>query len=228
MTIYRCGVFDRRPGLSDADFRAHWINVHGVLAKKLPGLGTYRQNHILERLYEATDSPVQAIDGVSQLSFDTVADMVRSDASTEYAACKEDIPKFQGGITVLVLESDEIMPAASSAPAPVKLLWVSTRRDGQESAGLRQRWLEANRNAARDVPGARRFVQNFVTDRGHAVKTGALSGDPSGAESVSELWFDDTDQLKAAVGSEAGKRLLHGDNLLRPVGIYRVEEVRIA
>ena len=86
MTIYRCGVFDRRPGLSDEQFRQHWINVHGALAKKLPGLGTYRQNHILERIYEADDSPVQAIDGISQLSFESVAHMVHSDASVEYAA----------------------------------------------------------------------------------------------------------------------------------------------
>ena len=228
MTIYRCGVFDRRRGLTDAEFRRHWADVHGALAKKLPGLGTYRQNHILERLYEAGDSPVQAIDGVSQLSFDTVADMVRSDASPEYAACKEDIPKFQGSITVLVLESDEIIPASSDTPAPAKLLWVSTRRDGNASEGLRQRWLDANRSAARDVPGARRFVQNFVIDRGHAVKTAALSGDPSGAEAVSELWFDDAQQLKAAVASEAGRRLLHDDSMLRPVGIYLVQEVRIA
>lgn len=40
MTICRFGVFNRRPGLSDEAFRSHWINVHGALAKKLPGLGT--------------------------------------------------------------------------------------------------------------------------------------------------------------------------------------------
>lgn len=227
MTIYRCGVFSRRPGLSDQQFRDHWINVHGALAKKLPGLGTYRQNHILERIHEADDSPVQAIDGISQLSFPSVAHMVTSDASPEYAACKEDIPKFQGGITILVIEADEVMPRQGTADAPAKLLWVSTRRDGHRSEGLRERWLEANRGAGRDVPGARRFVQNFVTDRGHAVKTAALSGDPDGAEAVSELWFDSAEDLHAAIASEAGRRLIHGDPMLRPVGLYRMEEVRI-
>lgn len=137
MTIYRCGLFNRRRGLSDAQFRQHWINVHGPLAGMLPGLGSYRQNHILERIYEADDSPVQAIDGISQLSFPTVADMVRSDASPEYAACKEDIPKFQGGITILVIEADEILPMQGAGEAPAKLLWVSTRREGFASEGLR-------------------------------------------------------------------------------------------
>ncbi len=227
MTIYRCGVFNRRPGISDAAFRSHWINVHGVLASKLPGLGTYRQNHILERLFEAEDSPVQSIDGVSQLSFESVSHMERSDTSLEYAACKEDIPKFQGGITILVLESDEVMPLGVGINSPAKLLWVSTRRAGLSSVGLRQRWLAENQNAARDVPGARRFVQNFVTDRGHAVAAGVPSGDAEGAEAVSELWFDDVQQLKTAVASDAGQRLMHGDSLLMPVGIYLMDEVRI-
>jgi len=227
MTIYRCGLFNRRSGLTHEQFRNHWINVHGPLAKHLPGLGTYRQNHILERIHEAADSPVQAIDGISQLSFSSVAHMVTSDASPEYAACKEDIPKFQGGITILVIEADEMMPGPGAQAAPAKLLWVSTRRDGHDSEGLRQRWLEANRGAGRDVPGARRFVQNFVTERGHPVKTAALSGDPDGAEAVSELWFDSAEQLHAAVASEAGRRLIHGDPMLRPVGIYRMEEIRV-
>ena len=227
MTIYRCGVFDRRPGLTDEQFRHHWIHVHGALAKKLPGLGTYRQNHILERIHEAADSPVQAIDGISQLSFPSVAHMVTSDASEEYAACKDDIPKFQGGITILVIEADEIMPGEGAQDAPAKLLWVSTRRDGHRSEGLRQRWLETNRGAGRDVPGARRFVQNFVTDRAHPVAAGVPSGDPEGAEAVGELWFDDAEAARAALAGEAGRRLIHDDALLAPVGIYLVQELQV-
>jgi uncharacterized protein (TIGR02118 family) len=226
--IYRAGVFNRRPGLGDAEFRAHWLNVHGPLAAKLPGLGSYRQNHILERLYEMPDSPVQAIDGISQLSFDSVAHMERSDASPEYAACKQDIPKFQGGITILVIESDLVMPKAEGA-RPAKLLWVSTRRPGVAGEGLRQRWIAGSHGAvARDVAGLRGFVQNFVTDRGHPVAAGVPSGDAAGAEAISELWFDDAAGARAAAASAAGRRLLHDDPMLAPVGIYLVEEVRIA
>lgn len=97
--IYRCALINRRPGLDAAAYRKHWIEVHGALAARLPGLGTYRQTHIAERLFEVPDAPVQAIDGVSQLSFESVAHMERSDRSPEYAAVKLDIPKFQGGIT---------------------------------------------------------------------------------------------------------------------------------
>ncbi|VTU31907.1 EthD protein [Variovorax sp. PBL-H6] len=224
--IYRCGLFNRRPGLDDAGFHAHWRNVHGPLAAKLPGMGTYRQNHILERIYEMPDSPVQAIDGISQLSFDSVAHMERSDASAEYQACKEDIPKFQGGITILVIEPDEVV-ARDGSRGGVKVIWVSTRRPGERSEGLRLRWLAANRDAGRDLPGVRGYMQNFVTDRGHPVAAGVPSGDAAGAEAVSELWFDDAASARAAVQSDAGKRLLHGDPMLAPVGIYLVEEIHV-
>lgn len=223
--IYRCGLFNRRPGLSDAQFRDHWLNVHGPLAAKLPGLGTYRQNHILERFHEMPGSPVQAIDGISQLSFESVAHMERSDASAEYAACKLDIPKFQGGITILVIESDQLIARQPSAAA--KLIWVSTRRAGIQSDGLRAKWIAAHAGAGRDLLGVRGFVQNFVTDRGHPVAAGVPSGDASGAEAVSELWFDDAAAAREAARSAAGRRLLHDDPMLMPVGIYLVEEVRM-
>lgn len=224
--IYRCGVFNRRAGLSEAAFRDHWLNVHGPLAKKLPGLGTYRQNHIIERVHEASDSPLQAIDGISQLSFESVAHMEQSDASIEYTACKLDIPKFQGGITILVIESDEVIALGDSKHAG-KLIWVSTRRRDAPDTDLRRHWLESNRNAGRDLPGVRGYVQNFVTDRGHPVAAGVPSGDASGAEAISELWFDDVASARTALASMQCQRLLHEDAMLRPVGIYLVEEVQI-
>lgn len=73
MTVYRCALFSRRADVAPAQFASHWLGVHGPLAARLPGLGTYRQNHIRERLDEATDSPVQAIDGIAQLSFPSIA-----------------------------------------------------------------------------------------------------------------------------------------------------------
>jgi len=223
VTIYRCALFSRRADVTPAQFERHWLDVHGPLAARLPGLGTYRQNHVRERLYEAPDSPVQAIDGIAQLSFPSIGAMEVSDASVEYAACKLDIPKFQGGITILVIEADEVMPGLA---APAKLMWVSTRRADVSPAGLRERWRAASRDA-RELPGARRFVQNFVVDRAHAVSAGVPSGDPSGAEAVGELWFDDAASARAALESAAVRKWVLEDPLLAPVAVYLVREVKI-
>ena len=224
MTVYRCALFNRRADISPEAFRRHWLDVHAPLAARLPGLGSYRQNHIVERLHEDPESPLQSIDGIAQLSFPSVAAMEVSDASPEYAACKLDIPKFQGGITILVIEADELL---SGKGGPAKLQWVSTRRASAQADGLRERWLAAHRDSARDVPGCRRLVQNFVIDRGHPVAAGVPSGNPEGAEAVGEMWFDDAQAARAALASAAGRRLLFEDEALAPVAVYLVEEVKI-
>lgn len=224
MTIYRCALFSRRADVTRAQFKSHWLDVHGPLAARLPGLGTYRQNHIRERLYEAPGSPLQAIDGIAQLSFPSIAAMEVSDASPQYAACKLDIPKFHGGITILVIEADELMPGSAT---PAKLMWVSTCRADATPGGLRERWLAAHRDAACELPGARRFVENFVVDRAHPVAAGVPSGDPSGAEAVGELWFDDAASARAALESPAGRGLVFEDPLLESVAVYLVQEVKI-
>jgi uncharacterized protein (TIGR02118 family) len=224
MTIYRSALISRRPGISESEFREHWIRVHGTLSSKLPGLGTYRQNHIVERFYEKLEPLVQAIDGISQLSFESVAAMEVSDASPEYAAVKADIPNFQGGITILVLESTEV--SARPGRYDAKLLWVSTRRTDATGRSLQQQWLASPRDVP-SLPGMGRFVQNFVVDRGHPVHAGVPAGDAAGVETLSEMWFESEDALRKAVDSDAGRRLIHDDPLLRPMAVYRIEEIRI-
>lgn len=227
--IYRSALINRRAGLSEAEFRDHWIRIHGSLASRLPGVGTYRQNHIAERFHEARDVPVQAIDGISQLAFESIAAMELSDASPEYAAVKADIPLFQGGITILVLESHVLAEAddVDRRKLPAKLLWLSTRRAGVPSAGLKENWLREWPGRGALPGGARRYVQNFVVDRSHPVQAGVPAGDASAVEAVSEMWFEDVDALRAAVTSDLGRSLLHADPLLAPIAVYRIEEVHI-
>jgi uncharacterized protein (TIGR02118 family) len=228
MTIYRSALINRRSGLGEAEFRDHWIRIHGALASRLPGVGTYRQNHIIERLHEARDVPVQAIDGISQLAFDSIPAMEASDASPEYAQVKSDIPLFQGGITILVLHAHELLATdVERARHPAKLLWLSTRRPGVSASDLEARWQESSALLGRDVPGVRRHVQNFVVDRSHPVHAGVPAGDAGAVDALSEMWFDDADALRAAVRSEAGHRLIHADPVLAPIAVYRIEEIHI-
>jgi len=230
MTIYRSALINRRPGLSDAQFRDHWIRIHGSLASRLPGVGTYRQNHIVERFLDVRDDlPVQSIDGISQLSFESIAAMVRSDESPEYALVKADIPLFQGAITILVLESEELLAAAGDGPSrhPAKLLWLSSRREGVPPSGFKECWMGEAGKRSVDLPGLRRHVQNFVVDRSHPVHAGVPAGDAAAVETLTEMWFDDRDALRAALHSEAGQRLVHADPLLAPFAVYAIEEVHI-
>lgn len=229
MSVYRSALISRRPGLGEAEFRDHWIRVHGGLASRLPGVGTYRQNHIVERFYEDSQVPVQNIDGISQLSFDSITAMERSDRSPEYAKVKADIPLFQGAITILVLESQVMFARAGhqTRAEGAKLLWLSTRRPGIQAEGLRQQWIDQTHQALVDMPGMQRHVQNFVIDRSHPVHAGVPAGNATAVETLTEIWFDSPDALRAAVISETGSKLIHADPLLQPFAVYRIEEIHV-
>ncbi|ABE29372.1 hypothetical protein DR64_1314 [Paraburkholderia xenovorans LB400] len=226
--IYRSGVFSRKEGLDGETFRQHWTQVHGSLASRMPGLHSYWQNHIIERLYEREGRSHHAIDGISQLAFDDVAAMERAEISPEYAACKLDIPKFQGAITILVLEREEIVPppALSTPQRKHKLVWVSEARADFRGEALRERWMANAATSLEAVPSPTGFVQNFVTDRSHPVQAGVPSGDIP-VEAISELWLSDAAALKSFAESAAGCMFIHRDPLLKPIGIYLVEEVSV-
>lgn len=222
--IYRMGVISRRADLSPAEFRQHWIEIHGGLARKLAGLDSYRQNHILERIFEAKPSPLQQIDGFSQLRFASIKAMEEAEASPEYAAVKRDIPTFQGGITILVLAREEVPVAAPGAPN-VKLMWISRLRGNDarpDWSGERIRWLEERLSATSGVTGA---AQNAVIDKDHPVSAGVPQGTPA-ADAVTEVWFGDRDALGRAVSDET-RSVLFSDPLLETLGAYAVEELTI-
>ena len=64
------GIFQlrRKPGLSLADFRRYWVEVHGPIVKRLPGLRRYVQCHTVDAAYQYAEP---RWDGVAQLWLDS-------------------------------------------------------------------------------------------------------------------------------------------------------------
>ena len=83
-------VICKRPGMSVDEFRNYLRNVHGPLAKKLPGLRKYVQNF-------AQEDPQRkrpAWDAIVELYFDDRASMEAAWATPEGAASDADLPAF--------------------------------------------------------------------------------------------------------------------------------------
>jgi uncharacterized protein (TIGR02118 family) len=217
--IFRSGVFSRRPDLTSAQFAEHWTNVHGVLAREMPGLHSYLQNHIEKRHFEIDPMPSHAVDGISQLWFDDIAAMERSEQSPEYALCKLDIPRFQGAITILVLEGTTASGSRPPAEGKAKLLWFA-----------RQRRPHAGDVAARVAPTppaeAIATASSLVVDRAHPVSAGVPAGEFA-ADAMEELWFDDNASLERWLYSQAGQARVMNDALLEPMAVYTVREHRV-
>jgi len=84
-------VLYRRPDLTPEQFRAHLETIHAPLARKLPGLKRYRQNHV------CPDSKRKhpGWDAIVELYFNHRGDMEAAWSSPEGAASDADLPLFE-------------------------------------------------------------------------------------------------------------------------------------
>ncbi|HZC23489.1 MAG TPA: EthD family reductase [Candidatus Binatia bacterium] len=83
-------VLYRRPDLSVGEFRRYLEQVHAPLARSLPGLKGYRQNHVVhdaKRKHPGWDAIVE-------LHFDNRETMEAAWASAQGAASDADLPAF--------------------------------------------------------------------------------------------------------------------------------------
>ena len=83
-------VIYRRTDLTPADFRRHLEDIHGPLAKNLPGLRRYIQNFVAAD--PTRKSP--GWDAIVELYFDSWAAMEAAWASPQGAASDADLPAF--------------------------------------------------------------------------------------------------------------------------------------
>jgi uncharacterized protein (TIGR02118 family) len=78
-------VVSRLPGLDHTEFNEHWLDVHGPLVAKLPGLRRYIQNHgIVDAGFSMTH------DGWSELWFDDLASLLAALKTPEWRAVLDD------------------------------------------------------------------------------------------------------------------------------------------
>ena len=87
------GVYQlkKKDGMSVEEFRKYWIDVHGNLGSRLPGLRRYVQSHLIDEAYLYSRPH---FDGVAQLWFDSVDVMRSAFDSPQGKALGEDGPKF--------------------------------------------------------------------------------------------------------------------------------------
>lgn len=81
----------RRPGTSLADFRRHWIEIHGVVASKIPGVRRYVQSHVVDEAYSYAEP---RWDGVAQLWWDSAAAFTAALESPEFLEDMRDGAEF--------------------------------------------------------------------------------------------------------------------------------------
>jgi len=108
--IKSLSLLTRRPELTHDAFVKHWLDIHGPLALKVPGLRRYVQSHITgERTRPDIPATEVEVDGIAETWFDDLDAMALSNASPEAKALHTDGALFIGRIKSFVTEEKVII-----------------------------------------------------------------------------------------------------------------------
>ena len=101
--IKRISLLTRKPELTHDEFVHHWLEVHGPLARLVPGIRRYVQSHIQGESVRA-DIPATdvEIDGIAELWYDSAEAMERSSATPEAQALYADGALIIGQISAAI------------------------------------------------------------------------------------------------------------------------------
>jgi uncharacterized protein (TIGR02118 family) len=169
----------RKDGVDTAAFRAHWLDPHGVLVCRFPGLRRYSQNRVAAARSPAAEA--LKIDGIAELVYETDADQEVATNSPEMAACDVDSPGFIGSVVRIVSDIEDVVGPPSGSGLPKLILLISP----QDSALCRQPEFDS---AIRSLPGLAGYLRNITrVQRGPKSKMPVLDF-PVGT--VIELWFE--------------------------------------
>jgi uncharacterized protein (TIGR02118 family) len=92
--------------------RQNWLDIHGPSVSRMPGLRSYAQSSLVAALTPAAHA--MAIDGFTELAFDSVAARAVAYTSAELAACDRDSPGFIGAVSRLITDAIVVIPRADT------------------------------------------------------------------------------------------------------------------
>jgi uncharacterized protein (TIGR02118 family) len=191
--ILRSGLIANKPQIDQGEFRRHWLEVHGPLAARLPGLRRYAQNHVIEQLSAKAVDSLHPIDGLSQLWYDDIPAMVKACDSPENQRCIEDIQGYFSHVTILVLQQHVAIDGPVSAVPGSKVFVVLVGEDAANTSYRAAMKAFLNRTGE-----CSRYVQNDVIDRNFIVDE-RVARSAQVVTGYAEIWFNSPGAAKAAV-----------------------------
>ena len=112
--IKSIGLLCRKPELTHEQFVKHWLEIHGPLARAVPGVKRYGQSHIVGERTRA-DIPTLGtdaeVDGIAELWYDDADAMARAAATPEMKRLHADGALFIGRIKSFVVDEKVIIGA---------------------------------------------------------------------------------------------------------------------
>lgn len=211
--IAAISLMRRRPDISLAQFRKHWLDPHGVMTAELPGVSFYIQSHCIGSPVTNALAEQLGIEGIPELWFDSYEDRRIAYTSPRIAECNIDSEQFVGAVTRLVTEPQVIVkPPAVEKPVKVILLATGTPDVA---------WADRAEARLARWPGVTGYVRQKLLEQAPAPhsKIPELKIPVAG---FAEVIFESERALQQNAGTLSG----NGADADR-TAIYRVEDYRL-
>jgi uncharacterized protein (TIGR02118 family) len=216
--IIRTGLIKNRDGVSGQEFADHWLNVHGPLARQVPGMIAYSQNHIVERHPPIETQELHRVDGLSQLYFPDVPTMAKAMETPEQRACVEDIKGFLSEVTIVIQRRGKVVNLGDNPNRPLKAKLMEVLVGDPQDADAYASELTA---ALRDERfGAGRLRINPVIDRNFIVDSSVPRGEQV-VGAILEAWFAGEEGVRLAL---AEGRIDAAERIMRRAATVTVRE----
>jgi uncharacterized protein (TIGR02118 family) len=180
-------LMKRRPGLSVEEFQAAWVERHGPLVARIPGVRKYVQSHALLQGYRKGEL---LFDGIGEAWFDDVEAYSAAKRSEEQAAADRELGTFADFRRLVEMPVDvHVIKDGAVPPDAVKNIEFVNRRPGMPLDRFRAYWREVHGPIASRIPVLRRYEQNHL-------KLEAYAGGEPPYDGLAITWFASTADMK--------------------------------
>lgn len=220
--VKRITYLERRHDLTEAQFREHWSTTHADIARGLPRVLSYRQNHMVEHAPPVDGQMPYLVDGIVELWF-LDEDAAGAGFGSEVAdRLIEDEKRFMSGLTGSAVHS------GGPTPDWAHKLWLLARIAGETpdgaavgGGGAIERW--ATEQCV--VSGASGVAVNWLDESAPVLEREALRKEPQLPQLAIVLGFERAEaaQNQLQVLSKFAQSL----PFLERAQVFRAEELRI-
>jgi uncharacterized protein (TIGR02118 family) len=219
------GLLEKRPDIDTNEFRKRWREGHGPVAKKLPGLRRYHQNHVVDRAQRGITYTRGGLDfdGFSELWFDDMPSMRAAFANEgQVKELGEDEARFIGEMKLITAVQHVVIPKPAGVPL-IKRMSTLKRRPDVSAEKFKEEWFDVHSVLVKRLPQVKGYTQNLIFDRSFG-RSKSARYEELPIDGIVELWFTDVDSLNAGFASDAGKTLMtHAAEFIAEISTFLVE-----
>jgi uncharacterized protein (TIGR02118 family) len=220
------GLINKKPDWTMERFRAYWKDEHAKLARQLPGLVRYHQNHVIDSAQRGISHKrgPEILDGISELWFEDRTGMDRALSSALSQRLIDDENHFIGRLRIVSAESTVVLEPPASGQG-IKRMSLLRRRADVSAEKFAHEWRAVHGPLARALPGVRGYRQNLITHREDPKGT-VVGYEQLPIDGITELWFEDAQALNEAFASPAGvQAMAHAQTFIDEITTFLVDTV---